>query len=316
MTTGISEHTSHRIDIGAPPAVVYDIIADAVAWPQYFTPTVHVERVEGDGSAERLRIWALANGKVSSWTSARTLDEGRRRVGFRQEVSTAPVASMRGEWIVEPADGGGTRLVLEHEFTAVEDDARGLAWITEATNANSETELGNIKVLAESWDALGDLVFSFEDSTVVRAPAKTVYAFLHEAAKWPERLPHVASLQLTEEVENVQWMAMETRTGDGASHTTESVRICFPDERIVYKQLRTPSLMTAHTGEWIVRDTGDGVLVTSQHVVTVNEAAITGVLGAGADVAAARAFIRRAAGGNSAATLALAKQFAEAHHAG
>ena len=307
-------HTTHRIDIDAPVGVVYGIIADATAWPQHFAPTIHVERSEIDSSTERLRIWADANGEVKNWTSVRSLDESGHRIGFRQEVSSPPVASMSGEWIIT-SRGDGATLTLTHDFEAAGGDPAGAEWITEATDRNSEKELANIKTLAEAWDRVGELVFSFEDSVLVDGSLDDIYDFLHDAGRWPERLPHVSRLELTEDVPHLQVMVMDTLAKDGSTHTTESVRVCYPGERIVYKQLVTPSLMAAHVGEWIFEQAGHSVRVTSWHRVTVREAMIAEVLGPDATVATARDFIRKAAGGNSAATLALAKKFTEAVHA-
>ncbi|MFF2045696.1 aromatase/cyclase [Kitasatospora sp. NPDC058170] len=308
-----TEHTTHDIDVDAPADVVYAVIADARAWPRRFGPTLHVEHAELAAGVERLRIWAGANGEVAHWTSRRELDRGRRRIGFRQEVSSPPVASMAGEWQVRERPGGST-LVLTHEFTAVDDDPQGVDWITRATDRNSRTELGNIKQLAESWAELARLEFEFEDSVLVDAPLETVYGFLNEAAEWPTRLPHVARLDLREDTPGIQHMSMDTRTADGSEHTTESIRICFPGAGIAYKQLRTPSMMSAHTGRWSFAQTEHGVRVTSWHAVVLNPEAIPAVLGPDATIASARAFIRQAAGGNSRATLALAKRFAEERH--
>ncbi|MWA03651.1 cyclase [Actinomadura sp. LD22] len=305
--------TSHEVDIKAPAERVYRIVADAADWPQRFVPTIHVEHTGLGAGAERLEIWATGNGEVKHWTSRRELDPAARRVEFRQEVSSPPVASMGGTWIVSQEPNGVTRLVLEHDFEAVDDDPEGVAWITRATDRNSATELGNIKALAEGWDRLAELTFSFEDSVVVNGAPEEVYDFLYRADLWPERLPHVASMKFAEEEPGVQEMAMETRTKDGSTHTTESVRVCFPHERIVYKQLVPPSLMTAHLGEWTFTAEGEGrVRATSRHTVTVKEDAITTVLGEGATVQTAKEFIRKAAGGNSTATLNLAKEFVEA----
>lgn len=306
-------HTSHEIDIDAPAGTVYRVIADARRWPDFFGPTVHVEREALEEGAERLRIWATANEAVKSWTSRRELDEAAHRVTFRQEVSTPPVAAMGGTWTVTERPGGGARLVLTHDFEAVGDTAENVAWVERATDRNSRTELGNIKGLAEGWEHLGELLFSFEDSVLVDAPAQAAYDFLYQAKKWPERLPHVTRLDLTEDVPDVQLMVMDTLAKDGSTHRTESVRVCFPDEhRIVYKQLVPPSLMATHTGEWTVRAAGEGgVRVVSRHTAVVKEAAVTKVLGPEATVATARDFIRAAAGGNSMATLSLLKEFAE-----
>ncbi|MFJ2576841.1 aromatase/cyclase [Kitasatospora aureofaciens] len=308
-----TQHTTHEIDVDAPADVVYTVIADARAWPRRFAPTLHVEHADLAPGVERLRIWARANGEVKQWTSRRDLDVDRRRIRFRQEVSSPPVASMAGEWQVTERPGGAT-LTLTHEFTALDDDPQGLRWIAEATDRNSRSELGNIKSLAERWSQLTDLEFEFEDSVLVDAAPGTVYDFLRDAAAWPARLPHVARLDLREEDGGLQHMAMDTRTADGSEHTTESVRICFPETDIAYKQLRTPSMMSAHTGRWTVEPTEHGVRVTSWHAVVLNPEAIPAVLGPDATTATARRFIRDAAGGNSRATLGLAKRFAEERH--
>ncbi|WP_432158446.1 MULTISPECIES: aromatase/cyclase [unclassified Streptomyces] len=319
LRTG-THRTTHHIDVDAPADTVYRIIADVTAWPVRFAPTIHVERLEGTDPAlpgsERIRIWATAGGEAKCWTSRRELEPGPRRIRFRQEVSSPPVASMSGEWTVTAGETPGTaRLTLLHTYSAVDDDPAGLEWIDRATDRNSKAELANIKALAESAEDDADLVFDFADSTLVRGDAETVYRFLHEAAAWPDRLPHVSRMRLREDTENVQWMVMDTVTKDGSAHTTESVRLCFPDRRrIVYKQHVTPPLMHAHIGEWTVTSGADGVTATSWHRVRLNPDAITRVLGPDATRASAREFVRRAVGGNSAATLALAKAFAETRH--
>nr|WP_206442253.1 aromatase/cyclase [Streptomyces boncukensis] len=320
MRTG-THRTTHHIDIDASAAAVYGIVADAPAWPVQFAPTLHVERLAGPeepsaGGTERLRIWATANGEAKVWTSRRELDPAQSRIRFRQEVSSPPVAAMSGEWIVEAGAAPGTaRLTLLHEFAAVDDDPGDLAWIDRATDENSRAELANIKQLAEGAARSADLDFAFEDSTAVDGDPEAVYRFLREAAAWPDRLPHVSGMRLREEPENIQWMVMDTVAKDGSAHTTESVRVCFPARRrIVYKQLVTPPLMATHIGAWTVVPDGQGARATSWHRIRLNEEAIPRVLGAGATLQSAKDVIRAAVGGNSAATLALAKRFAEGRH--
>ncbi|MGP4001291.1 aromatase/cyclase [Streptomyces sp. 8N706] len=305
--------TTHTIAIAAPADVVYGLICDAVKWPLYFQPNVHVEQLEFDGEQERLRMWAVANGRTKSWTSRRTLDSERRRVEFRQELSAAPLASMGGTWIVEPLGAEKTKLTLLHDFTVVGDSAADVAWVERATDTNSRTELANLQRLAERWTRLDDLVFFFEDSVRVNGSAESVYDFLYRVQDWPKLIPHVSRLEVTEDEPGVQSMSMDTRTADGSSHTTESVRICFPHAgRIVYKQTVTPALMTAHTGEWSVVADETGVTVTSYHGVVLREENIERVLGDSAGVAEARQYVREALGRNSTATLNLAKKYAEA----
>ncbi|MFI7011269.1 aromatase/cyclase [Streptomyces sp. NPDC050145] len=312
-TGGRVHRTVHEVEADAPADVVYGIVADTGRWPLFFPPNVHVEQLEFDGTTERLRMWATANGQVKSWASRRVLDPAARRIDFRQEVSAAPVESMGGSWIVTELGPERSRLTLLHDFTVVGDDPAGVEWVERATDSNSRKELENLRALVSGWRALEGLVLSFEDSVRIDGPAERVYAFLEQAGKWPERVAHVDRLELTEDEPGVQVMAMDTRTADGSVHTTESVRVCFPeDRRIVYKQTETPALMAAHTGRWTVVPAEDGgVVATSHHSVVLREEPIERVLGEGADVARARGYVREALGRNSTATLNLAKAFAE-----
>ena len=77
--------TTHTVMIGAPAKVVYDLIADVTRWPYIFGPTVHAEVFETDGTTERLRLHAFANGDVRTWTSRRELDSANLHVKFEQE---------------------------------------------------------------------------------------------------------------------------------------------------------------------------------------------------------------------------------------
>ncbi|WP_431037369.1 aromatase/cyclase [Streptomyces sp. P6-2-1] len=309
--------TRHEINVAAPASVVYGIVSDAVTWPLYFPPNVHVEQLESDGQRERLRMWATANGRTTSWTSRRELAPEARRIEFRQEQSAAPVKSMGGTWIVEPRGAAASRLVLLHDFTVAGDSADDVAWVERATDTNSRAELGSLKELAERWTRLGDLVLSFEDSVRVDGPAEPVYEFLYRVRDWPDLVPHVSRLDVVENEPGVQAMSMDTRTADGSTHTTESVRVCFPHAgRIVYKQTVTPALMSAHIGEWQVVPDVSGVTVTSHHGVVLREENIPRVLGEGAGLAEARSYVREALGRNSTATLHLAKEYAEKYAEG
>ncbi|PRH81133.1 cyclase [Streptomyces solincola] len=312
MTDQRVRRTSHAIEVAAPPGVVYGLIADVEQWPLFYPPNLHVERLDFDGGTERLRMWSVANGQIRSWISYRVQDPQDRVIQFRQHQPQPPVTAMNGTWIVEELPGGGSRLTLLHDYTVPGDRPEDVAWVERALDTNAAAELGNLRDLAERWTALDALLLSFEDSVRVEAAPEAVYEFLYRASEWPERLPHVARLDLTDVSPGVQVMAMDTRTADGSLHTTESVRICFPHAgRIVYKQTVTPALMAAHTGEWSVLPDGDGVRVVSQHRVVLREEAVRRVLGPDATLEQARRHVREALGRNSLTTLGLAKRFAE-----
>ncbi|WP_370942168.1 aromatase/cyclase [Amycolatopsis sp. cg5] len=304
-------HDEHRVTVMAPAEIVFDLISDVRRWPYTLTPTIHAEQLERTGGTERIRLWALANGEVKTWTSLREIDATGKRVSFRQEVTQAPAAEMRGEWILEPNGPRETSVLLTHDYRAIDDDPEREQWIRLAVDRNSVAELDRIKVAAERRK-LDELTLSFEDSLRIGGSAGDVYEFLYQAKAWPERLPHVARLELEEDVPGVQRMEMDTRGADGSVHTTKSIRICFDGERIVYKQTEVPALMSAHTGEWQLEPDGDGVLATSRHTVVIEPAAVPKVFGEGATLRKAREFVQQALSKNSCTTLAHAKAFAEA----
>ncbi|GAA2617569.1 aromatase/cyclase [Actinomadura fulvescens] len=307
--SGDVHRTEHQITLQAAPEDVFALVADVTRWPRIFPPTVYADYAERGADEERIRLWATANGEVKSWTSRRHLDRERLSVAFRQEVSQPPVAAMGGEWLIEPVSPGRTRVRLLHDFQAVGDDPEKVAWIHRAVDRNSDAELAALRSAAENDDP--GLVHSFDDSVRVAGTAKDVYDFIYDAGRWAERLPHVARVELTEDTPNVQTLEMDTRTADGSVHTTKSVRICFPHDTIVYKQLQTPALMSAHTGRWRIEEDAGGVVVTSAHTVVIRPEAIPSVLGEDATVADARTFVRGALGRNSTATMNHAKAYAE-----
>lgn len=310
-------HTGHRavehqVTVAAPPAAVYKLIADAQHWPRIFPPVVHVDRIEQAGHTERLRMWATGNGKPFGWTSARVLDPVGKRVEFRQEAAAPPVAAMSGCWLIEPASQASSLVRLVHEYQAVGDDPDGLSFIAQAVEQNSESELAALKASAEADPAVAaELLLSFEDTVWVDGAIKDVYDYLNEAQLWAERLPHVDRISLTEETPGLQILEMDTRIKDGSPHTTRSVRVCFPPNRIVYKQVGLPAPLTVHTGYWQLAEDGDRVRATSQHTAVLNAAHIPVMLGQQATVQQARDFIRDALSTNSLATLGHAKEYAE-----
>lgn len=305
----------HEITVNAPAAAVYRLIAEVENWPRIFPPTVFVDHVERSANEERIRIWATANGAAKNWTSRRVLDPVARRIEFRQEVSAPPVAAMGGTWVIEPVSDTESRVRLLHDYRAIDDDPEGLAWIDEAVDRNSRSELAALKTNVELVVGSADeLLLSFADTVRIDGSAKDVYDFINDAHLWKERLPHVARVSLEEETPGLQILEMDTLTKDGSSHTTKSVRVTFPHQRIVYKQITVPALMTLHTGYWLFEEDGDGVLATSQHTVVINTEHITRILGEDAGVAEARTFVQNALSTNSRATLGHAKDYAEGRH--
>src|SRR5262249_34294234 len=128
---------------------------------------------------------------------------------------------------------------------------------------------------------------------------RDVYDFLARAHDWPQRLPHIEALMVEEDVFDIQHLEAGIRLPNGSVHATSIVRVCFPETRIAYKQVRPPAIMRAHTGTVTIRALPHGVRATSEHTVLLrNENVDDGV----------RDVLR----GLSRATLGRAKQFAEA----
>lgn len=312
MITSQSRQTTHTAMIDAPAKTVYSLIEDVTAWPLYFEPNVHVEYLERGEAAERIQVWAIANGEPRTWISRRLLEPESQRIHFRQEVTSAPVAAMSGEWVIEALADRQTRLTLHHDFSAVDDEPASLDWIEKATERNSVTELAALKSLAERHEQLDEHKFSLEDSVSFAGSPAAAYEFLYQAEEWPWRLPHVSRLDMREEAPGIQVMEMQTRAPNGTAHTTKSVRVCFPARRIVYKQTVKPALMRAHAGEWVIeKDAAGKVTVIARHQVIINAEAVDRVLGAKATVQHAKDYVRSALSANSGTTLQCAMTFAE-----
>lgn len=301
----------HQIKVLAPAKAVYQFIADVTNWPQIFPPSVHVEYVEQGETEERIRIWATANGEAKTWTSRRVLHPESLRIDFRQEKSQSPVASMGGAWVIEPISEAESLVRLLHDYRAENDDPDKLAWLDKAVDRNSKAELAALKANAQLAVDAAEPVLTFEDTVRIDGRAKDVFDFINDGRLWAERLPHVARVVLTEDTPGLQILEMDTRTKDGSTHTTKSVRVCFPHDKIVYKQIEVPLLMTVHIGQWSFVETSDGAEATSRHTVVINEPNITKFLGDKATLADAKKFVREALSTNSLTTLELARKYAE-----
>ncbi|MGH3982302.1 MAG: aromatase/cyclase [Pseudonocardiaceae bacterium] len=312
MSESAVRQTEHQIVVSAPPPEVFRLLVDVGNWPTIFPPTIHVEHLEHGDTEERIRIWATANGKAHGWTSRRELDRDGLRIRFHQEASAHPVAAMGGEWIVEALAGGRSRVRLRHRFRAVDGTPETIAWIHRAVDRNSETELAALRAAAERGEGDQRLI-TVNDTVQVDGAAADVYRFLYQAKEWAQRLPHVDRVSVDEKIPHLQVLEMDTRAADGSTHTTVSVRVCFPEHRIVYKQLRLPALMSVHTGQWTIRNDGDVTVATSRHTVAIAPEAVAGVLGELATVEDAREFVRCALSRNSLMTLNAAKTYAERH---
>jgi ribosome-associated toxin RatA of RatAB toxin-antitoxin module len=297
--------TEHCATVDAPAADVYDLLADVGRWPLLFAPTIHAERLDFDGDAERIRICAIAGDDVKAWTSRRTFDPSALRIKFRQELTPAPAATMSGEWRIEPKGQRQALVRLRHTYSAIGDDPEKLAWIAAAVDRNSTAELRGLAELVAGQVTLSNACLEFADTVTFDGSAEAAYEFLRAADRWPDRLPHVAGMEFTENPDGVQWMTMQTKAPDGDLHTTRSVRICEPG-RIRYKQVQRPRALAAHCGEWTVTANE----LTSRHRVRLDVEGVRAVLGPDANLDTAAAAVKRSLSANSRVTLSQAATFA------
>lgn len=305
--------TSHDIVVEAAADPVYRLIADAAGWPQLFRSTVHVDLLLQQDEAQLLRVWAIAGGRIHDWTSRRTLDPLGRRIGFEQIVSKPPVASMRGQWSVDPAGPAACRVTLAHRFAVIGDDPASVDWVEELLAQDGTAELLAIKAAAERGVGQGRSHLSFSDAETIRGSASAAFDFLRRADLWPDRLPHVRRVELAEEPGGIQRLTVQTQAADGTVHTYRSIRVCLPHRReIVYKQVQEPgAVAAAHSGRWQIEEGDDGVFARSWHTVALDLDGIRRTLGPEVTIAEARVRVREVLSADSLLTLAGARQFVE-----
>ncbi|MEU6838656.1 aromatase/cyclase [Streptomyces rubiginosohelvolus] len=304
---------THTITVPAGADAVYRVVSDVGLWPLYFPPTLRAERVSGDDREEHIRIWAMANDEIRTWESRRRLRPEAHRVEFEQATPTDPVAEMGGAWSVTEHGDGTSTVVLDHFYRATGDDPAQLARIARAVEDNSTSELEHLRRAVERGENERELLLDFSDSLTIRGSLKDTYDFLYDVRHWPDRIPHVLRIGLREDVEGLQHMEMDTRSPDGSVHTTVSGRVCEPQKRIAYKQVKLPPVLQAHNGEWLFTSPADGVVeVTSRHRVILDPEGIAALPNPPASLEAARKAVRDSLGANSRATLARAQEYVEA----
>lgn len=303
--------STHQADLAAPAERGYGLAAGVTRWPVLVPPCLAVRLLPGERGTQRVRLWALVDDEVLTWTAVRELDERRLCVTLREDAPTPPVTWLHGSWRCTPVPGtaGRSRLVLEHRW-AVAGDPHTRDRTAAALDRYAQAEVAAVKMWAERAEQADELTFAFSDWTLVRGEPSEVYRFLLRADLWPERLDHVTHVDLRTDPEpragaEVQYVAMGTRDDAGATHLTRSVRLCLSDGRILYKQTVPPPGLLAHTGEWVVTPAGEGCLVIAWHRVALDPAGWT------AGRAEARRVVRERLGADSRRTLEDARLFVE-----
>ncbi|WP_328406276.1 aromatase/cyclase (plasmid) [Streptomyces sp. NBC_00390] len=304
--------TVHRGTAPVPPEFLFDVVADAEKWPQFFAPAVHAEYLERGDDTDVVRRWFLTPDEdVKVRTARRHLDRDGLRITLDDTEPDASRVSSRVEWTFTNVSDGAAEVELRHELVPAEGlttaDREALATELER---NSAAQLAAVVDQGNRRELLEQLVLSFEDPLFVAGRPEDAYEVLYEADKWPDRIAHVSRLDMTEDVPGIQFFDMDTKTPDGVPHTTRSVRICLEPRLIVYKQTTLPPLLDAHTGHWRFTTTPEGLIVSARHTVTIKPSALS-LLGEGTTIQDARKYLRNVLSANSMKNLQLAKAFAE-----
>ena len=287
-----------QVMVAAPAELVRELICDVASWPQWYRPAVHAEFLGPD----LLQHWMVVDDHTArTWRERRRLSDDGKKVIAVREGEDAPCTTT---WTVEDQPYGKSSLHVQVEFPAVGREAE------EAIAAENREFLAAVRDRAEQAEEMESLVISFKDPLYVAGSMEDCYAYLYEAGKWPDRIPHVLALDLEQPTPEIQFFDMDTRSADGSEHTTRSIRICLTGNKIVYKQIKPPATMTAHTGHWLFTETPEGILLEARHTCTIRPEGMH-LLGEGTTVAGARRYLRKVLSANSMGNLRLTKEYAE-----
>ncbi|KAA9166519.1 aromatase [Amycolatopsis acidicola] len=299
------------VTVAATADAAYATVADLSSWPQFHPPAVHAEVLRRDPGGTLVRHWAVT-GRASArtWQARWEFDPAARRIRFSHETPPAPLSTLEGEWVFADEHEGTCRATLSHTLTYPPGDEARVRDLVRGIARNTEELLQTARDTAARREELRSLVITFEDTVFIAGSVHDAYTFLYDAAAWPDRLPHVARLELEEPTPGIQFFDMDTKAPDGSTHTTRSVRVCRAPHLIVYKQTVTPALLDAHTGRWSFVETPEGVLASARHTATIKRSAL-GLLGVGTTVRDARRYLRKALSTHSVRNLQLAKEYAE-----
>ncbi|MGW5052772.1 SRPBCC family protein [Actinokineospora sp. NPDC004072] len=309
MLTNKKHVTETEVVVAAPPEVVRDVAMDFARWPRFHGPAVHAERVADGGDGELIQFWSLAGeDSVRSWKARRY--QTAEGIEFAHEPAAEPFEHVGGGFTFRPLPGGSTEVRMRHEFSLLAEDDALAADRLASMRRGADAHLASLRYAAENQSDLDRRTIAFDDSVFIAGDINDIYAYLYEADKWPERIPHVSRLEMTQPTPEVQFFDMDTRTPEGAQHTTRSVRICLAPRLIVYKQVQPPKALDSHTGHWRFEQTPEGVIATARHVAVIKESMLH-LFGEGATLEQARKYLRRVLGANSTSNLRLAKEYAE-----
>lgn len=288
---------------------VFGLVTDIARWPQFHQSAVHAELVHSNEKGDLIQYWSLVDDATArTWRTVRRTDRSARRITFTYMDPEPPATEIGGEWVFTELAPNRTQAELRYRITAPYD--ADLGSLLDRIDQDCKEHLDTLRDTAERCGELEELVLSFTDPLFIAGSIEDAYDYLYRADLWPERIPHVVGLTMTEVVPNIQFFDMDTKGPDGSVHTVRSVRVCLPPNLMVYKQIALPEILEAHTGHWRFTEVPEGVIAEARHSSTIKPTALS-LLGSGTTIGDARRFLRRLLSGNSMSNLTLAKKFAE-----
>jgi ribosome-associated toxin RatA of RatAB toxin-antitoxin module len=231
-------HSNQTATVDAPADFLFDLIAEVDQMKRVFTPIIHTEYLDRKDTSDRVERWSWdeKTGSVRSWRAGRRLDRGGGRISFEHENPRPPLTAVTGEWTFKPLSDTVTEVRLSHEFDSAGDPDR-TAQAADLLDRGAAAQLARVKQFAENYEQVREYEVSYEVELLIKASAADLYGYFYEADRWPERIPHCLRVGKVEDTPLLQVVEMEVQVPSGAVHTTKQARVCFPGEKIVWRQL-------------------------------------------------------------------------------
>jgi hypothetical protein len=105
-------------------------------------------RIDTGELHEVVEITAEVGKDIRTWRSEREIREDVRMISFRQLEPAYPLREMGGLWSFDPEGPSRTRVVLEHNYTTVDESFEGT--IAAAIRSNAQRDLNGIKEYLEN----------------------------------------------------------------------------------------------------------------------------------------------------------------------
>ncbi|MEO3778532.1 SRPBCC family protein [Micromonospora sp. B11E3] len=304
----VTSQSVHRALVNAPQDVVFDLIADMKEQRRIFQSVIHTAQLGRDDTGDRVERWSWIRplDAVRSWRARRELDRSAGRITFAHENPPAPLTAVSGEWQFTAQPAGATLVELRHEY-AFDDGAPDGKETVELLDRGSAAQLNQLSDFVDAKADIDELQVSYESELLINEPIEDVYTYFSDASRWNERIPHCLGATLKEETPNLQVVTMDVQVPSGAVHTTKQARVCFPNEKIIWRQLEgLPPLDDALYGYMLFTQTAEGVLVRTGQTELLKR---NGVAKRGWTVAEAKHHVAEVRGGRNLDSLKSAQEY-------